>query len=201
MFVLAEMRDLVRVPPWKFNLKINDAVSEEINRKLANKVVVDVGLCLSLFDITKIEDSYIYPGDGASHTKVEFRYIVFRPFLEEILIGKIKNCSREGVYVSLGFFDDIIIPPDELQHPARFDETEQTWVWEYKMEDQKHDLFMDPGEEIRFRVVLEQFVDTTPTGPETQETVENETRETKIPYMLTGSISESGLGLLSWWSN
>jgi DNA-directed RNA polymerase III subunit RPC8 len=48
--------------------------------------------------------------------------------------------------VTLGFFDDIIIPPNALQHPSRFDETEQAWVWEYNVGDgDKHDLFMDPG--------------------------------------------------------
>lgn len=49
--------------------------------------------------------------------------------------------------VSLGFFDDIIIPPNALQHPSRFDEQEQAWVWEYSTGDgDKHDLFMDPGQ-------------------------------------------------------
>ena len=47
--------------------------------------------------------------------------------------------------VTLGFFDDIVIPPESLQHPSRFDEGEQLWIWEYETEDGKHDLFMDPG--------------------------------------------------------
>ncbi|CAF87239.1 unnamed protein product, partial [Tetraodon nigroviridis] len=89
------------------------------------QVVYNVGLCICLYDITKLEDSYIFPGDGASHTKVHFRYVVFHPFLEEILIGKIKYCSQEGVHVTMGFFDDILIPPESLQQPAKFDEAEQ----------------------------------------------------------------------------
>ena len=48
--------------------------------------------------------------------------------------------------VTLGFFDDILIPVNALQHPSRFDETDQAWVWEYPKEDgEKHDLFMDSG--------------------------------------------------------
>ncbi|PIO31602.1 hypothetical protein AB205_0102750, partial [Aquarana catesbeiana] len=50
---------------------------------------------------------------------VHFRYVVFHPFLDEILMGKIKGCSPEGVHVSLGFFDDIVIPPESLQQPAK----------------------------------------------------------------------------------
>ncbi|KAJ8319107.1 hypothetical protein KUTeg_004198, partial [Tegillarca granosa] len=83
-------------------------------------VVHNVGLCIALWDITKLDESYIFPGDGASHT-----------------------------VVSMGFFDDITIPADSLQHPSRFsDDKEQLWLWEYETDDGKHDLHMDIGEEI-----------------------------------------------------
>lgn len=58
----------------------------------------NVGLCIALFDIQRMEDSYIFPGDGASHTKVEFRYVVFRPFIDEIILGKIRSCTKDGVH-------------------------------------------------------------------------------------------------------
>ena len=70
---------------------------------------------------------------------------------------------QTGVAVTLGFFDDIVIPPEALQHPSRFDENEQVWVWEYPTEEgDHHDMYMDIGEEIRFRVTSETFVDTSP---------------------------------------
>lgn len=148
-------------------------------------MVLNVGLCIALFDIVSLQESFIFPGDGASHTRVQFRYIVFRPFIEEILIGKIRSCSQEGVHVTLGFFDDILIPPSALQHPSKFNETEQAWVWEYDTGDgSKHDLFMDAGESIKFRVTAETFNETCPTGPSTmQENQENV--ENKVPYSLT----------------
>jgi DNA-directed RNA polymerase III subunit RPC8 len=87
------------------------------------------------------------------------------------------------ILVSLGFFDDILIPPSALQHPSKFNETEQAWVWEYDTGDGcKHDLFMDAGETIKFRVTAEFFNETCPTGTlqETQDKAEN-----KVPYSLT----------------
>ncbi|XP_077025108.1 DNA-directed RNA polymerase III subunit RPC8 isoform X1 [Tamandua tetradactyla] len=189
MFVLVEMVDTVRTPPWQFERKLNDSIAEELNKKLANKVVYNVGLCICLFDITKLEDAYVFPGDGASHTKVHFRYVVFHPFLDEILIGKIKGCSPEGVHVSLGFFDDILIPPESLQQPAKFDEAEQVWVWEYETEEGAHDLYMDTGEDVRFRVVDESFVDTSPTGPSSAEAASSseELPKKEAPYTLVVS--------------
>jgi hypothetical protein len=38
MFVLAEMKHVIRTPPDIFHLKLNDAIAEELNKKLANKV-------------------------------------------------------------------------------------------------------------------------------------------------------------------
>lgn len=38
MFVLAELKDNVRIAPDQFHLKLVDAVRDEIDRKLANKV-------------------------------------------------------------------------------------------------------------------------------------------------------------------
>ena len=39
MFVLGEMVDTVRIPPWQFERKLNDSIAEELNKKLANKVM------------------------------------------------------------------------------------------------------------------------------------------------------------------
>lgn len=205
MFFVVEMSDTVRIQPWLFNVNQEDAISVELNKKLANKVFYNVGLCICLFDIIEIKDSYIFPGDGATHTRVKFRYVVFRPFIDEVMVGKIKSCSREGVTITMGFFDDIIVPPTNMQQPSQFDEKEQLWIWEYETEDGGQEkMFMDVGEEIRFRVVAEHFIDTTPSStlpgnqanaPETS----NEEAKTKIPYSIEASTADSGLGLLSWW--
>ena len=87
MYVLAEMKDIVHVKPWLFDKDLTIIIEDELNKKFANKVIYELGLCVALFDILNIENSYILPGDGSSHTRVTFRYIVFRPFIDEILTG------------------------------------------------------------------------------------------------------------------
>lgn len=204
MFVLSEMKDVVQIKPFNFVHNLKSSLEFGLNKKFANKVVHNVGLCIVLFDIIEIGDSYILPGNGASHTPVTFRFIVFRPFVDEILTGKIKQCSREGVTISLGFFDDILIPPEYLQQKSKFVDAEQLWVWEYETEEGTHDLFMDINEDIRFRVIDEEFADLTPEGPAPPTKPDGDpsllTETKKSPYLISASISESGLGLLSWWS-
>lgn len=47
MFVLVEMTDTVRIPPWQFERKLNESIAEELNKKLANKVKCEshIGWC------------------------------------------------------------------------------------------------------------------------------------------------------------
>lgn len=87
MYVLAEMKDIVHVKPWNFDQDLKVVVEDELNKKFANKVIYQLGLCVALFDIKEIDDSYVFPGDGSSHTRVIFRFVVFRPFIDEILVG------------------------------------------------------------------------------------------------------------------
>ena len=207
MFMLTLMRSVVRLEARDFDRELSEALTDCLNNKLANKIVKDVGLVISLWDVLEIGDSFILPGREGSHTKVTFRLLVFRPFPEEVLVGKIKSCTKDGVHLSLGFFDDILIPPEALQHPHRFDESDQVWVWEYPTEDEEgkeahHDLYMDPGEEIRFRVTSENFVDCSPNAPDPSKPDPDSLADPdkpRVPFQLSASINEPGLGLLSWW--
>lgn len=121
--------------------------------------------------------------------------------------------------VTLGFFDDIHIPASCLQHPSRFDEEEQVWIWEYEIAEEKHNLFMDigsletlistpeylpnvsinffvshfVGQKIKFRVMSELFAETSP------DMKVNETKmipENKVPYLLIVSFFSAPLIVL-----
>ncbi len=54
--------------------------------------------------------------------------VVFRPFVGEVLEGKLKKADKSGIYVSIGYFSDIFIPEHLLQEKSVFDEEEQLWV-------------------------------------------------------------------------
>ncbi|KAI8087477.1 RNA polymerase Rpb7 [Thamnidium elegans] len=115
MFILSEIEDTVKIVPNDFKKEDSGAITDVLNEKYANKVVQEVGLCICVHDILHTSEGFILYGDGCSYVKVLFRVVVFRPFVGEILTGKIKSCSPSGVRVSMGFFDDILIPGGALQ--------------------------------------------------------------------------------------
>lgn len=210
MFVLAAVRDTVRIIPSKLSLDFEDAIADELNAKYCNKVVPHCGLAISVFDVQTIDDPYVHPGDGAASVMATFRLVMFRPFNGQVLAGKVRSSDEAtGVRVTLGFFDEIIIPPGFLPDGTRWDSQEQVWVWQFD----GNDLFIDPEEPIRFRVLSEVFVESAPTPKEVLMSAQSIASDTGTmppptpppshsmnpPYKLIASIAEDGLGLLSWW--
>ncbi|CAD5119143.1 DgyrCDS7783 [Dimorphilus gyrociliatus] len=201
MFNLVVLKDTVIINPWNFNKQRFTVILDTLNNRFSNKVIHNVGLCLSVWDLLKVEDSCILPGDGATHTNVTFRAIVYRPFIDEVIVGKIKSCTKERIQVTVGCFDDIFILPEYLQENSSFDSKEETWKWQYEDGGEAHDLFMDIGQQIRFRVIGEKFTDLSPSGPRNENAEEMVEPNLTKSYEITGSICEPGLGLISWWES
>jgi DNA-directed RNA polymerase subunit E' len=50
----------------------------------------------------------IIPGDGASYYKTKFELIVFKPELQEVVLGKIKDIAEFGAFIGLGPIEGMI---------------------------------------------------------------------------------------------
>uniref|UniRef100_A0A914E7D1 Uncharacterized protein n=1 Tax=Acrobeloides nanus TaxID=290746 RepID=A0A914E7D1_9BILA len=114
MFVLAILKDTVKIPPVNLGDDFKSTLIQKIDAQYANYVVYDVGLCITFHDFVKIGASFIIPGDPATYTPVEFRYVVFRPRRDEVLEGIISHSNSEGITISMDFFEDIHVSPDKL---------------------------------------------------------------------------------------
>lgn len=131
MFILTTIVDTVRVPAHMLALPSLVALHKEIDLKYPNRVIMDVGLVICRYgECLKITNGTCVPGDGGCHHECLFRLVVFRPFVEEVCIGRIVKSTAEGIQVSLGeFFQDIFIPAYWMLRPSHYDEKIRLWVW------------------------------------------------------------------------
>lgn len=98
---------------------------------------MDVGLVVCRYgECLKITSGTCVPGDGGSHHECLFRLVIFRPFVEEVCLGKIVKSTADGVQVSLGFFQDIFIPAYWMLRPSEYDEKIGLWVWTPNYDDE-----------------------------------------------------------------
>lgn len=69
MYVLVTFKETVKIPANKLHLPLRETIEEQLNEKFANKVIIDVGLCIVLYDILTIGKSFLHQGDSASSTQ------------------------------------------------------------------------------------------------------------------------------------
>ncbi|KAH9729537.1 F4H5.12 protein [Citrus sinensis] len=210
MFYLSKIEHTLRLPPHLLRLPLNEAIKLELENVFLDKVIANLGLCISIYDIKEIEGGFVYPGEGASTHTVKFRLMVFRPFLGEIIAAKLKESDANGLRLSLGFFEDIYIPSHLLPSPSRSEPDpngryEVKWIWEFG--DTKY--VIDGLDEIKFRVLsvnypsipIEQAEGSKPFAPMVINFKSGELLicSWEYPHLLgMGSIDYDGLGPVSW---
>lgn len=115
MFVLAVLKDTIRIAPSDLDQPIKSAVQEQIHIKFANKVIADVGLCLFMHSIEKMDEPVVYPVDGGAHLHVQFKMVVWRPRIGQAIVGKVSDSlDKMGISISIDFTDDIFVAFDQL---------------------------------------------------------------------------------------
>ncbi|KAJ4895381.1 RNA polymerase Rpb7 N-terminal domain-containing protein [Raphanus sativus] len=194
MFCLSELEDTVRVSPDLLNLPLEDAIKLVLQNLFLDKVL-SIGLCVSIYDIRSVEGGSVLPGDVAAITyKVCFRIVVFRPFVGEVIAAKFKESDSNGLRcdLTLGFFEDIYVPAPFIPRPNRcepdpYNRNQMRWVWIYK----GVEYIIDDSCQINFRVENISY----PHVPFERA----EDAKPFAPMVVTGTLDDDGLGLVSWW--
>ena len=226
MFELVLVKDMIRVQPAEFDTDRLQALTHEIDRKFSNRVLEDVGLCICLFEFEAVGDAQVFPSHGCAFTEVTFRMLVFRPFVNEVLVGKLVGMNEAGLKISLDFFDNVNVPSYNLQNPSQFDHVRRQWLWMTGEEaEPDSDFALHIGDTVRFQVTNIKFTRTmrnpsgfTSTSSEMgragssvttgekgvlrrrSSSVDFTEEEEKICAMeIIGTMNESGLGATEWW--
>lgn len=137
--------------------------------------------------------------------QVRFRLVMFQPFVGEVISARLKESNKDGLRLSLGFFDDInvlvpLLPSPNHSEPDPEQKDGIRWIWEYEGENYP----IDGTDEIRFRVHKISYppipLDLAKKTTAHKESDQKES-ESKLfaPMVITGSLDGDGLGPISWW--
>lgn len=102
MFYQIKVRDFIRVPPSMFNLGKKEAVLNNIKSTYEKHVSKELGFVLSVINLGEIKEGVIVPGDGAGFYDTEFELLSFKPELNELLFGKIRDITDFGAFLDIG---------------------------------------------------------------------------------------------------
>ena len=108
MFYKVELKDHIRVPPNLFNLPLEEAVIKRIKTKYNGLISKDLGIVVDVSGMKDIGEGVIIPGDGASYYDVSFELLTFKPEMQEVVVGKIKDIAEFGAFINIGPIDGMI---------------------------------------------------------------------------------------------
>ena len=108
MFYKTQIRDHIRVPPKFFGLACEEAVTKRIKKKYDGFISKEMGIVIDVAKVNDIREGVIIPGDGAAYYDATFELLTFKPELQEVVLGKIRDIADFGAFMQLGPIEGMI---------------------------------------------------------------------------------------------
>ncbi|KUO40423.1 MAG: DNA-directed RNA polymerase subunit E' [Hadesarchaea archaeon DG-33-1] len=112
MYKILTVRDTVRVPPSRFDEPLEEVVLDVLRKSYEGLTDKDVGAILAITEVKEIGTGRIIMGDGASYHNTTFEALVYKPELNEVVLGEVVEIVEFGGFVRLG-------PVDGLAHVSQ----------------------------------------------------------------------------------
>lgn len=196
----------MQIKPAEFTKSSLRAIEDFINTKYADKVIHRVGLCVGFHSLISASEGLIGHGTGIVNVNVDFRLVVWRPFKGEVVNGTISDSNGAGIYLTVDFFEDIVVPPNLMFENTSWDKDEQgTEAFIWKADDGAggiNEFFFDRAERCLFRVEQEVWTDLSPQMKRPDDYDATQVDEYGLrtgPYRIMASMMHTGLGPTLWW--
>jgi len=108
MFYRAEIKDYIRVPPNLFDLPIEEAIVKRVKNKYDGYISQELGIVIDVSSVDEVGEGIIIPGDGAAYYKTKFKLLTFKPGIQEVILGKIRDITDFGAFISMGPIEGMI---------------------------------------------------------------------------------------------
>ncbi|HLC71196.1 MAG TPA: DNA-directed RNA polymerase [Candidatus Nanoarchaeia archaeon] len=102
MFYKVQVKDHIRVPPHMFNLSKQEAILANVKSSYEGYISKELGFVVNVIDIAQVKEGVIVPGDGAGYYETTFELLTFKPEVNELVYGKIRDITDFGAFMDLG---------------------------------------------------------------------------------------------------
>ena len=108
MYKIVTVEDTVRVPPNRFSEPLNEVIIDVIRKNYVGLTDKDVGTVLVITEVKEVGVGRVIMGDGASYHDVTFEALVYKPELNEVVLGEVVEIVEFGAFIRLGPIDGLV---------------------------------------------------------------------------------------------
>jgi len=108
MFYVVDIEDYVRVEPKLFGLDTKTAVEEQLAITYNNYHDEEIGEVIAVINVSNVGEGIIIPGDGAAYYNSDFKLLVWKPEINELVFGTITEITTFGAFLNMGAMQGMI---------------------------------------------------------------------------------------------
>jgi DNA-directed RNA polymerase subunit E' len=108
MFYKVQVKDYIRVPPSMFNLSKKDSILQNIKTSYENYISQEIGFVINVINVADVEEGVIIAGDGAGYYETKFELLTYKPELNELVFGKIRDITDFGAFMDIGGIEGMV---------------------------------------------------------------------------------------------
>ncbi|MBW2997645.1 DNA-directed RNA polymerase [Candidatus Woesearchaeota archaeon] len=154
MFYRTKLKDHIRVPPSLFGLTAEESVTKCIKKKYDGYISKDLGTVIDVSKVSDIREGTIIPGDGASYYDTTFELLAFKPEMQEVVLGKIRDIADFGAFIHLG-------PIEGMIHVSQAMDDFVSFSKEKVLSGKESKRTLKVGDKCRARIIAVSFRDVT----------------------------------------
>jgi len=158
MYQIVTIEDVVRVPPAKFGLDLNEALKASIGEKMEGKLDMQIGIVLSVIDIDEVGEGKIIPGDGAVHYTAKFKVLSWMPREHEIVEGEVVDITEFGAFIRIGAIDGLVHISQVMDDYVSYDEKNS------QLAGRESHRILKQGDGVRARIISISFKEQNKIG-------------------------------------
>jgi len=174
MFYVIDVEDVVGIPPSTFGADLNLVLKGLLNDEKIGKVDKDIGVVLGVVKINKTGSAKIIPGDSNAYVDVDYSLLAFRPDLQNVYEGQIKEVAEFGAFMGLGPFDALIHVSQLMNDFVSFDAKNKNFVGK------ESNSILSKGDNVFARVVSVSY------------------KANSVQSKIGLTMRQNGLGKLDW---
>ena len=108
MFYIVEVEDYVRVEPKLFGMPTAEAVENQLRETYKEHYDKELGKAVAVIKVLSVGEGVIIPGDGATYYQSNFKLLVWKPELQELVYGIISEITNFGAFINMGVMQGMI---------------------------------------------------------------------------------------------
>ncbi|XP_027206234.2 syntaxin 18 [Dermatophagoides pteronyssinus] len=172
------------------HVDMHDLLLLLLNRCMYNKVIYNAGLFIIVTSIKGYEILSAIMNKSDLFVNCRFQCMVFNLIEGETMIGKIQECTPQGVTLSLNFYKSLAIDANYLPNPSKFEHNGRRWVWIKKIGIDEHYFSINSKEDARFKILKTRF---------NRFNLLNQQRVIE-PMITMATFKQDLLGPIDWWN-